>query len=200
MNFKSIAALAAVIAPTLFVSTSAFAQEERDGARFRGAVSAEGGAIIVPDAINVGLAGVQGQLGVQINHLVGVYAVPQLDIVFGEVGGVHLAAAAVVDFSIIDEVSIGVGPEIGVFGAVGASDGAATAAGGAMYGGRLHFGFQPVWGRGEDGIRRKALSIGLDIRFLAGEAGFARASATTAEAAVAQFVLSPMLSIGYQAF
>ena len=220
MRLRTISA-AAVLSSLVLVTSNAFAQdsdaaapppgdaapapppppsEPPDGARFRGGVSLEGGALIVPDAINVGLAGVQAQLGVQINHLIGLYAIPQFDVVFGEVGGVHLAAALVVDFSIIDEISIGVGPEVGVFGAIGIDSTSATSAGGAMYGARLRAGFQPVWGFGEDGIRRKALTIGLDVRMLAGEAGFARVSTTTAEAAASQFVFSPMLSIGYQAF
>src|SRR4051812_43616540 len=51
-----------------------------DGARFRGGVAAEGGALIVPGVITLGVAGVQGQVGAQINNLIGVYAVPNFDI------------------------------------------------------------------------------------------------------------------------
>jgi hypothetical protein len=198
------------LTPTLvLVESSALAAEDErpdavdppDGARFRGGVSAEGGALIVPDTVTVGLAGVNGQLGVQINHLVGLYAQPELDVVFGDLGGIHFGGAVLVDFSIIDEVTIGVGPEAAVFAAIGTADGTgAEAAGGALYGGRLHLGFQPVWGRGDNGIRRQALTIGVDMRFLAGATGFASSTTSGSEAAVRPFVLSPMLSIGYQAF
>lgn len=213
MNLRTIAISSAfafcTIAPSIALAQEAPPQappqapadaaEVPDGVRFRGAVSGEGGALIVPDVVNLGLAGVQAQLGVQINHLIGIYAVPQIDVVFGEVGGVHLAAALLVDFTPIDEISVGIGPEVGVFGAIGAGDGSIAGAGGELYGGRLHLGFQPAWGRGEDGIRRKAFNIGLDVRFLGGVAGMAKAGATTS-ADASQFVLSPMLSIGYQAF
>jgi hypothetical protein len=202
MSLKSGAYVGALLSVLVLAqSGEAFGQEgEKDGARFRGGVSLEGGALIAPDLFNVGLAGVKGQIGVQINHLVGLYAVPHFDVVFGNVGGVHLAAALVVDFSIIDEVTIGAGPELATFAAIGADETSISAAGGAMYGGRLHLGFQPAWGFGENGIRRKALSIGVDARFLAGDVGAAAVSTTTAEAGVTDFVFSPMLTIGYQAF
>lgn len=210
MNFAlalrstALLSLLCVLAPAAASAAEPTAPPDRvegpDGARFRGAVSGEGGAIVVPDAVTLGLAGVQAQLGVQINHLVGVYAVPQIDVVFGEVGGLHFAAAAVVDFTIIDEISVGVGPEIGVFAGIGGNENGVAAAGGELYGARLHLGFQPAWGRGEDDIRRKAFSIGLDVRFLAGAAGIARVDNTSASADASRFVLSPMLSIGYQAF
>jgi hypothetical protein len=208
MSLRFLAITVALASTFALSGGQAFAAEEDpdtveppDAARFRGGVSAGGGAIVVPDAVNLGLAGVQGQLGVQINHLVGLYAVPEFDVVFGEMGGVHFAGALLVDFSIIDEISIGVGPEAAMFAAIGSNDGTGVAAaGGALYGARLHLGFQPVWGRGDNGVRRQALTIGVDMRFLAGEAGFAAVSATTAEAAERPFVLSPMLTIGYQAF
>jgi hypothetical protein len=182
-------------------SGEAFAQEkEEDGARFRGGVSLEGGMLAAPDLFTLGLAGVQGQIGVQINHLVGIYAVPHIDVVLGSVGGLHVAAALVVDFSVMDEVTIGAGPELAAFAAIGGDSDSVSAAGGSMFGGRIHAGFQPVWGYGENGVRRQALSIGVDVRLLAGDVGQATVTDTTAEAGVTDFVFAPMLTIGYQAF
>jgi len=96
--------------------------------------------------------------------------------------------------------TVGVGPDIGAFAAIGGGDGSVAAAGGALYGARLRFATQPIVGRGNDGVRRKALSIGLDVRMLGGGAGFASADTTSTTAAASEFVLAPMLTVGYQAF
>lgn len=172
--------------------------EEKDGARFRGGVSAEGGLLAIPDAsLNLGVAGVQGQIGAQINHLVGVYFVPSFDIIFGKAGGVNVAGAILVDFTLIDMISIGVGPDVGAFAAIGTE----ALASGANYGGRLHFAVHPVFGRGENGIRRKAFSIGLESRFLGGPVAaiVAGPGGTTTTATTTGFIVQPMLTIGYTA-
>ncbi len=171
-----------------------------DGVRFRGGVSLEGGAIVVPDAFTVGVAGVQGQMGVQINNMIGVYAVPAFDIVFGSVGGVNLSAALIVDFTFFDMLTVGAGPDVGVFGAIGTGDGALSGAGGSLYGARLHFSFQPFHSYGMNGIRRKAFSLGADLRLLGGGAGYASVSTTSASASGGNFVFAPMFTLGYQAF
>jgi hypothetical protein len=188
----------AVLAAALFASTSASAQE-KDGARFRGGIALEGGAIIIPSGYTVGLGGVQGQLGVQVNNMVGIYAVPNLDIVFGQVGGVNIGSALLVDFT-FDKITVGAGPDVSAFAAIGGGNGSVSAAGGALYGGRLHLAFHPALSTGEDGIRRKAFSIGLDMRLLAGAAGSASTNGVTTEASATNFVLSPMLTLGYSAF
>ncbi len=201
-----LSAIAAAVAVSLF-TTGALAEDtpspagDKDGARFRGGVALEGGALIVPGTATMGIAGVNGQLGVQINNLVGLYAVPNFDVVFGEVGGVNLAAALMVDFTFLDDLlTVGAGLDAGVFAAIGVSETSSAAAGGALYGGRLHFGINPLVGRGDDGIRRKALTIGVDVRLLGGAAGSGSVSTTTAEASATTFVLSPSLSVGYTAF
>jgi hypothetical protein len=173
-----------------------------DGVRFRGGVALEGGALIVPGSFSVGVAGVQGQLGAQINNEFGVYAVPSLDIVFGSVGGVNLGFAVMVDYTLDDSLTFGVGPDLDAFAAFGGGSGTASAAGGALYGARLHFGWNPIISHNEVKARRKALTVGVDVRLLGGGAGFASASNSsgTASASGGTFVLSPMLTVGYNAF
>jgi hypothetical protein len=171
-----------------------------DGARFRGGVALEGGALIVPSIFSVGVLGVQGQLGAQINNEFGVYAVPSFDIVFGSVGGVNLGFAVMVDYTLDDSLTFGVGPDVDAFAAFGGGSGSVTAAGGALYGARLHFGWNPALSHETNRARRKALTIGVDVRLLGGGAGFASASSSSASAGGGTFVLSPMLTIGYNAF
>lgn len=166
----------------------------RDHARFRGGVALEGGAIIAPGAISLGIAGVQGQIGAQINNLIGVYVTPGFDIVFGGLGGVNLSSAVMVDFTLLDDwFTVGAGPNFSFFAALGG----AGATAGALYGGRLHFALNIV-GHGVDPVRRKAFVVGLDVNLLGGAVGFA--STTTAAASVSQFVVQPVLTLGYQAF
>jgi hypothetical protein len=171
-----------------------------DGARFRGGVALEGGALIVPSAFSVGVAGVQGQLGAQINNNWGVYAVPSFDIVFGSVGGVNLGFAVMVDYTLDDTLTFGVGPDTDAFLAIGGGGGTGAAVGGALYGARLHFGWNPVISHNETKARRKALTIGVDVRLLGGAAAFASVSNSSTSAGGGTFVLSPMLTIGYNAF
>jgi hypothetical protein len=176
----------------------------KDGGRFRGGVALEGGALIVPGIISVGVIGVQGQIGGQINNNWGVYAVPSLDVVFGSVGGVNLGAAVMVDYTLDDTLTFGVGPDTDIFGAIGGGSGTGTAVGGALYGARLHFGWNPALSHETFRARRKALTIGVDMRLLGGGAGFATvtntANGTTGSAGGGTFVLIPMLTIGYNAF
>lgn len=177
----------------------------RDGARFRGGVALEGGSLIVPGIFSVGVAGIQGQMGAQINNMIGVYAVPSFDIVFGAVGGVNLGFAIMVDFTLLDDaITVGGGPDVDAFAAFGNSSSTVSAAGGALYGARLHFGWNPLVSHDDFKPRRKALTIGADVRLLGGGAGFASASTspagTTGSAGGGTFVLSPMLTVGYTAF
>lgn len=174
-----------------------------DGARFRGGIAAEAGALIAPGLFTLGVAGIQGTLGAQINNMIGVYGVPNFDIVFGSVGGVNLSFAVMVDFTFDDNLTVGAGPDVGVFAAIGGSGGSggsASAAGGALYGARLHFSWNPVISRNASGPRRKALSIGADVRLLGGGVGAATVSADGSSASAGTFVLSPQLTIGYTAF
>ncbi|MCA9621519.1 MAG: hypothetical protein KC731_21000 [Myxococcales bacterium] len=219
-SFLSRTIVLSTLATTTFFAPAAFAQddeeaaapaateeaapasdEDADDVRFRGAINAEGGLLSVAGDYTVGLAGVNGELGVQITNLVGLYAKPQLDIVFGKVGGVAIGSALLVDFTFADVFTVGVGPDVGVFAAIGVDNTQGTAAGGLMYGGRVHLAAYPVVVDGDDGVRRKAFAIGLDVRLLGGAVGTATASTNgSASASVTDFVAVPMLSLGYQAF
>jgi hypothetical protein len=172
-------------------------RRERDGARFRGGVALQGGAILAPGTLTAGVVGLQTQLGAQINHGWGIYLVPSADFVVGPVQGLNLSAAILVDWTWDDTLSVGLGPDAGVFAALGSTSNSISAAGGILYGGRLHFAWYPVIGRGDDGIRRKALALGVDVRLLGGGAGFASSAGS---ASATRFVASPLATIGYQAF
>ena len=175
--------------------------DDVDGARFRGGIRAEVGALIAPGPGEV-LPGVgaQGNIGVQINDLIGVYWAPSLDILFGSLGGLNLGSAVLVDFTFDDTWQIGVGPDVGAFAALGSSGATGTAAGGAVYGGRLHFAGFPLVGEGENPVRRKGLALGIDVRFLVGDVGFATVGPAGTTGSASEFLLVPMGFIGYEAF
>lgn len=201
MKIKSVVSLS-VLAFSLasFFSATEAAAQEPDGARFRGGVALEAGPMIIPGVGTLGIAGIQSQLGAQINNKFGVYAVPSLDVVFGSVGGINLAAAVLFDYTLDDSLTFGAGPDVGVFAAFGGGSGSVSAAGGALYGARLHFTWNPVISRGPDGVRRKALTVGADVRLLGGGAGVASSNGESGSASASTFVLAPMLTVGYQAF
>ena len=188
----------------------------RDGARFRGGVALEGGAFIAPGAVTLGAAGINGQLGVQINNNWGVYALPRFDIVFGSAGGVAIGGGVVGDYTFDNiPISVGLGPEFGVIAAIGgsvSSTGSSTAAaiGGAFYGATLHFAYHPIMRWSDFAVRRKALSIGVDLHILGGTYGAASETTTcptptgctsgSASASVGHVALAPMITFGYTAF
>lgn len=197
-------AVAALLIPMLSSATAAAQPRERDGARFRGGIAFEGGPLIGAGTgssthVSVGLA---GYLGAQINHEWGVYAVPSFDIAFVNGTGLNLGAAILVDYTLNHMMSFGVGPDTGVFAVIGNGSGTVSAASGALYGGRLHFAFHPVVSHAEDRARRKAFSVGLDLRLLSGPAASASVSNTTASGSVSThaFFISPMVTVAYTAF
>jgi hypothetical protein len=167
------------------------------GARFRNGIQLEGGVLAIPDVkVNFGSIGLTGELGAQINDLVGVYDQPAFDIVIGDYAGVYLQDAILVDFTFIDRITVGVGPEAGALIAF-APDGVAAV---ANYGARLHFAGYPLIGRSSSGPRRNAMQIGLDTSFLYG--GFGGLTVTGAGAgatADAGFQLHAQLTFGYAA-
>ncbi len=185
----------AILTAALLIATDeARAQEEgADGVRFRGGIRAQGGVMLIPDAgVNLTEAGVQGHVGAQINDLVGVYWAPSIDVFFGEVGGPFLGSAVVVDFTFADRFQIGGGPDVGAFVIVG--DGGAAA---ALYGGRLHLAAFPLVGDGDDGIRRKGLAVGADLRVNVAEIAVASSSGAGTGSLL---LLTPTAFIGYEAF
>ena len=122
-NLRALLTLGALAAP-LLVATAASAQAyypppDHDRARFRGGVALEGGALVVPGVANLGMAGIHGILGAQINNQWGVYAMPSLDFPFGKVIGVGFGGAVLADFTLPGiPLGFGLGPEVGVVGAI----------------------------------------------------------------------------------
>lgn len=175
-------AAAALVVPML-IAGNAFADKhhhahhEEDGPRFRGGIALEGGGIFV-SGYGIGLGGVEGRLGVQINNLIGVYAQPAINFGGGKYGGVtgitgSAGGTAVVDFTFLNQIFVGAGGGGAIIG--------------SLPGGQLHIraGGYPVFTHGANGIRRKGLMIGLDLRvwFVSGGT-----------------LVSPMLGVGYEAF
>lgn len=177
-----------------------------DGPRFRGGIAIEGGAIIVPDAGTAGVSGVRGQLGVQINDLVGIYVAPFFDIMFGDVEGISLGSALMVDFTLLDNLlTFGGGAAVGAFLGLGGSsygdDVSLSGLAGSGIGGRIRAAVNPIVARGVDGVRRKALTVAASIDVLNGLGlGGTISTNGSASGGASNFVLSPALSIAYQAF
>jgi hypothetical protein len=127
-----------------------------DWARFRGGVSLIGGGLFV-DGLGVGLAGIDGRIGVQLNRLIGIYAQPYLTLGAGKsYGGLQTfvgtgGADAVIDFTLADTLFLGVGGGAGILQNVAAED--------ILF----RIGAYPLYRRGRGG-RRRGLMIGIDVR------------------------------------
>jgi len=162
------------------IATPASAQPaggQLDGARFRFGIALSGGGAFVSDW-KLGMAGLDIRLGAQINHLFAVYAQPFFMVGGGERAGItgvtgFAGGTLVLDATFADRFFAGIGG-----GGVVLNNPAA---------GVLHIraGVYPAMGRGPNGIRRKGLMLGVDVRPCF-------ASGIT--------VLSVMGSIGYEAF
>jgi hypothetical protein len=149
----------------------------RDGVRFRGGVALTGGGLFV-DGYALGLGGIDGRIGVQINNLIGVYAQPYLTFGGGQVAGATgvtgtVGSDVIVDFTFLDQIFVGAGAGAGIIGSLVAEQA------------HLRVGGYPVVARGLNGIRRKGLMIGADlsVHFTSGAV-----------------IMQPMVSIGYEAF
>lgn len=162
--------------------------EEGDGARFRGAVGLEAGALVLTGTAGgaAGAIGAIGQVGVQINHNWGVYANPSLDVLFGHAGGFTIGTGVMADYTFDDfPLSVAAGPEATIFAAIGGGNGGAVALGaGALYGVRLRAAYYPVLESRPR--RRKGLYIAADVKLESFDGVL--------------FFLSPIASIGYAAF
>lgn len=189
---SQVAFVASILAFAALAATAATASAQRmvavdeeggpDHVRFRGGVDLTGGGIFL-NGVGVGLVGVDAQLGVQINHLIGVYAEPHL--VFG--GGSYANATGldgvvgvtgVIDFT-FDRIQVGAGAG---FAYTGVNN---------FYGSpevEAKFAFYPVLGHGYRG-RRRGLMIGANVHLIYW---------TVPNDALP--LLEPMAFIGYQAF
>jgi len=171
---------------------------KRDRVRFRGGIGLAGGPLINSSGGDpLGVIGFQGELGVQINNLIGVYVVPEMSGVFGDrTYGGQLSGALMVDFTPFDEFTVGVGYDTGVYGFYAEpTDSGALA---RTQGGRLRASYQPVVSTRAG--RRSALRIGLDLRFLAAQTAAIETGLSTTGSLRTSFVFAPMVTIGYLAF
>jgi hypothetical protein len=127
-----------------------------DGPRFRGGVAFSAGGAFVA-GWELGMAGVDGRVGIQLNNLIGIYVQPYFMLGSGERNGVRgftgfAGGAAMVDFTFFDRFFAGAGGGGAILNNPGA--------------GELHIrlGAYPLFGRGLDGVRRKGLMTGVDMR------------------------------------
>lgn len=189
MSLRSIVSIVAAVSASLLVTSTALADDDR--VRFRGGVSAAGGVLVAPQSeVALGTAGVQGEVGVQFNDFIGVSWVPQIDLGLGSgIGGLNLSTAVLLDINPIDFITLGIGPDVGVFAAVGNDEAAA----GANFGGRFRFAVHPLIIEGRHG-RRSGLTVGADLRVLDG------GTLASTRYDSRGFVFQPMLTLGYTAF
>lgn len=130
--------------------------ERHDGVRFRGGIAAVGGAEFL-DNFGIGMGGLEGRLGVQLDNLIGIYAQPYLAFGAGDIGGASggtgtAGVSALVDFTFANRVFVGVGGGAGILN---------NPAGPELH---IRAGAYPVMGYGENGYTRKGLMVGLESR------------------------------------
>jgi hypothetical protein len=141
-------------------ATTAASEGRVDGPRFRGGIAFTGGAEFVPDSdFTATMFGLDGRLGAQINHLVGVYADLHMSFGSGDAGfgsGVTgtFAGFAMADFTFLDAVFAGAGFGYAVFN---------NPSGPAL---ALRVGGYPVKSAPKDRARRKGLMLSLETRFV----------------------------------
>jgi hypothetical protein len=186
-------------------------KKKTDEVRFRGGIALEGGVFAIPEIKqSYGTLGVHGDIGVQFNDLVGLYWVPGLNAVLGQLYGVLAASAILVDFTFDDTFTIGLGPDLNLIaaGSIGEVEDRGTAfvsgLGGLQGGGRLRLAVHPGAAFGEDKIRRKAFTLGADVRFLGGSVVGSVQGVATDEILLdfdsASFSIHPQFFLGYSAF
>jgi hypothetical protein len=164
--------------------------EEYDGPRFRGGISAGAGGVFA-NGYGVGIVGLDGRLGVQVNNLIGIYAQPYLAGGGGSEaggvtgGGLTTGVDGVIDFT-FNRFFFGVGGGVGALVGRGNTD----------TNGQLLFrvGFYPILARRYRGARRMGLMVGADFRplFITGVEG------ATVLQATGEYRLRGVLALGAQ--
>jgi len=138
-----------------------------DGPRLRAGISLGGGGLFLNN-YGVGLVGVDGRIGVQINNLIAVYGQPYLALGGGGAGvgssgfGTILGADAVVDFTLSNFLFFGVGGGAGAFIAPTAGGGGTNAGSAEQL--LFRVGIYPIVARYPRRARRSGLMVGADIR------------------------------------
>ncbi len=177
-------------------------KDEGDRARFRGGVSAFGGAYVF-GGYGIPFGGVEGRLGVQIKDWVAVYAEPAVLLGF-QIGQKSAGAIARVSLGVIPEFTvadlwfIGAGPEAyAVIGGSADSNGGVVFGGGSVIGVDFRTGF--AFGSKRPG-RRKCFTIAFDGRldFFHDRALTAQTNGTTTQLG-GGVGFAPALSLGYDA-
>jgi hypothetical protein len=141
----------------------------QSGLRFRGGISLAGGMEKV-SVVSGEMYGLDGRLGVQVNDLLGIYVQPHLSFgsLGGQAGGIGVTGAtgtfsiaAMGEATFIDRLFAGAGLGYGVL----------NNPSGPMFQARA--GGYLLETRGQDGIRRKGLMAGVDLRtiFINGATG-----------------------------
>ncbi|MFT3772358.1 MAG: hypothetical protein QM820_43750 [Minicystis sp.] len=181
MSSRKLACLAAPIVAALVLGASSASAQEKDGARFRGGIALTGAGLFISDYA-LGLGGIDGRLGVQINNLIGVYAQPYISFGGGKVAGITgftgtAGSTLNVDFTFMNQFFVGAGGGGGIIGSLGAGQAV------------IRVGGYPLFTHGENRIRRKGLMLSADMHIHIGLAGGASYK-----------LLQPTFAIGYEAF
>jgi hypothetical protein len=129
-----------------------------DRARFRWGIAAAGGGEFVSD-FAFGMGGVEGQIGVQFNELIGLYVHPYLAFGAGTIGSSGVTAftgtagaSLLVDFTFLDRLFVGVGGGYGILN---------NPTGPEIH---LRVGGYPAMSIDENGYSRQGLQMSLDGR------------------------------------
>jgi hypothetical protein len=171
-------------------------QRGPDGARFRGEVQLDGGLFDLTGT-PLGSLGASGQLGAQFDDLTGLYVVAGFADHLSSSGGFDFLAAAVIDFTFLDDyITAGAGPEAS-WGNTGANGGTGGGAG-PQYGGRIHLAWNAYVVRSKNGSRRRGLTVGVDTHI--DVAPGATQAFGLGNATSTKVLISPILSVGYIAF
>lgn len=154
---------------------------DRDVPHFRGGISVNGGGEFISN-FSIGMVGIDGRLGVQINRIFGIYVQPSFAAGGGTIAGVSgatatLGATALADFTFANRFFVAAGGGAGILN--------------NPFGPEIHFrvGGYPVMGWGEGHVVRKGLMLGVDAHFF-----------FVTSAGQGLSVMQLMAGIGYEAY
>jgi hypothetical protein len=186
----------ASLAMMLSISASASAEEAADdGARFRGGLMAElGPGVWTTEGHFTMGAGLQGHVGVQISDAVGVYWGPRVQVLAGDIGGVYTGWPFVVDFTIDDLVSLGLGPELGAWIQVLDESGTISS---PQVGGLVHVAVYPE--RDDDG-RRVGPVFGADLAVRASGTAYTACGGPGCGPEGPPLLIAPTFFIGHEVY
>jgi hypothetical protein len=190
MKPRSLVPLSALAA--LLLSAGRASAEEDPGLRPRAGFDIGGGTFIAPGFGTFGALGLHVYVGVQFNNLLALYLLPELGFVFAKPTQYVEDAALLVDFTFGRLISVGVGPEAGLYGQDSGGFGppAPVHYTSGLYGGRLRLTYRPL-SRLDSFLSLTTAS--LDLRVLRGRTFLV----TTPDPRSYVTVVLPMLSFGF---